>query len=91
MSAEDYPPRNVELLIRDFKGKIISGIVTSIDPRQKTVRVSKVQILEIVGLKKGLDPIYGVKKKTGGFEVLSLESISHWELLQDYLKLKDNE
>ena len=86
MSAEDYPPKNAELLIRDFNGKIISGIVTSIDQRQKTFRVAKVQILEVVGLKKGLDPIYGVKKKTGGFEVLSLESISHWEPLPDYLK-----
>ncbi|HYB04757.1 MAG TPA: hypothetical protein VED17_09860 [Nitrososphaerales archaeon] len=66
MGSEGYPPKNIELLIRDFNGKIISGIVTSIDLRERTFRVSKVQILEIVGLKKGLDPIYGVKKKTGG-------------------------
>jgi len=66
VGSEGYPPKNIELLIRDFNGKIISGIVTSIDLRERTFRVSKVQILEIVGLKKGLDPIYGVKKKTGG-------------------------
>ena len=86
MSDEEYPPKAVPLLIKDFNGKIIAGIVTLIDYRTKMFRVSKVTILEIVGMKKGLEPIYGIKRKVGGFEDLSLGTISHWESLPDYLQ-----
>ncbi len=67
MSIE-YPPKFVGLLIRDFSGKIIAGTITSIDHRQKIVRVSDVSILEIVGLKHGLEPIYD-KRKIGRFHL----------------------
>ena len=86
MSNEPIPPKFVPLLIRDFSRKIIGGIITEIDQRLRTFKVSDVLILEIIGLKRGLEPIYGVKMKTSGFETLSLETISHWENLPEYLK-----
>ena len=89
MSNEPIPPKFVPLLIRDFNGKIIGGTIIEVDQRLRTFKVSDVLILEIVGLKHGLEPIYGVKRKMGGFETLSLESISHWEDLPKYLKLKE--
>ena len=87
MSDDDqYPPKFEPLLIRDFNGKIISGIVTEIDFRNKTFKVSNISILEQIGFKHGLEPIYGIKRKVGGFEVLSLETVSHWEKLPDNLR-----
>jgi hypothetical protein len=79
----------VPLLIRDFNGRIIAGTITEIDSRRQTFRVTNVSILEQVGFKHGLEPIYDVKKKVAGFVDLSLESITHWENLPHYLKLKD--
>ena len=75
--------------MRDFSGKIIAGTITSIDYRQKIVRVSEVTILEIVGLKHGLEPIYDVKRKVGGFTDISLETLVHWENLPEYLEIEE--
>jgi len=89
--SNEYPPKSVRLLIRDFSGKIIAGTVTAIDYRRQIVRVSNVTILEIVGLKHGLEPIYDVKRKVGGFTDLSLETLVYWENLPDYLESKLSE
>jgi hypothetical protein len=86
LTDEPIPPKFVPLLIRDFNGKIIAGTITQIDQRSKMFRVSDVLVLELVGFKHGLEPIYGVKRRGGRFEVLSLETISHWENLPEYLK-----
>ena len=83
------PPKSVPLIIRQFNGRVLSGVVIDIDHQRSMIRVTRISILEVVGLKKGLEPIYGKKAKVRGFLDIPIDTIVHWESLPDYLKLED--
>ena len=86
MSIE-FPPKSIPLLIREFNGRILSGIITAIDHKRKMIRLSQVSVLEVIGLKSGLEPIYDKKRNIVGFVDISAETIIHWEKLPDYLEI----
>ena len=70
---------------------MLGGIITDIVIQRNgtAARLSKVSILEIRGLKRGLEPIYDKKSKINGFVNIPLDTIVFWENLPDYLKLED--
>lgn len=54
------------------------------------IKLEKVSILEVVGLKQGLEPIYATKRKSINYAFIKVEDIVHWETLPSYLKLNDS-
>ena len=89
MSA-DSPPKNVPIMIRELSGRMLSGIIVGMYTRRDgsfVTQLSRVSILEIRGLRKGLEPIYDKKSKINGLVNVPLDRIVFWEKLPDYLKL----
>ena len=86
MSA-DLPPRSTPVLIRQFNGRILSGLVTEIDHHKGVLKLSRVTRLEVIGLKHGLDAIYDKIEKINGIFEVPLDTLVYWEKLPDYLKL----
>ena len=85
----DLPPKSIPVLIRQFNGRILSGIVTEIDHERQVLKLSKVSRLEVVGLGSRLDMIYGKKSKINGIFDVPIDTLVYWERLPDYLKLGD--
>jgi hypothetical protein len=85
----DLPPRSTPVLIRQFNGRILSGIITEIDRQKKVLKLSEVTRLEVVGLGSRLDSIYGKRDKIIGIFEVPLDTLVYWEKLPDYLKLGD--
>ena len=85
----DLPPRSTPVLIRQFNGRILSGIITEIDREKKVLKLSEVTRLEVVGLGSRLDSIYGKRDKIIGIFEVPLDTLVYWEKLPDYLKLGD--
>jgi hypothetical protein len=83
----DLPPKSTPVLIRQFNGRIISGIVTEIDHEKEILKLSKVTRLEIIGLGSRLDSIYGKKTKINGIFEIPIKTLVYWEKLPEYLKL----
>ena len=88
MSSVDLPPKSIPVLIRQFNGRILSGIVTEIDHEKAVLKLSKVTRLEVIGLKSRLDMIYGKKAKINGIFEVPIDTLVYWEKLPDYLKLE---
>jgi hypothetical protein len=86
VSAE-LPPKLTPVLIRQFNGRILSGIVTEIDHQKEVLKLSKVTRLEVVGLGSRLDSIYGKKAKINGIFEVPIDTLVYWEKLPDYLGL----
>ncbi len=77
-------------MIRELSGRMLSGIISGMYTRRDgtfVAQLSKVSILEIRGLGKGLEPIYDKKSKINGIVNVPLDKIVFWEKLPDYLKL----
>jgi hypothetical protein len=88
--STDSPPKNVPIMIRELSGRMLSGIITGMHKRRDgsyVAELSKVSILEIRGLKSGLEPIYDKKTKINGPVNVPFDRIVFWEKLPDYLKL----
>ena len=86
MSAE-LPPRSTPVLIRQFNGRILSGIVSEIDHQKGVLKLSRVTRLEVIGLKHGLDAISGKVAEISGIFQVPIDTLVYWEKLPDYLKL----
>jgi hypothetical protein len=84
----NLPPRNVPVLIKELDGRILAGKVASIYNEGAMIKLEKVSILQVVGLKEGLEPIYDYKKESIKFAFIRTENIVHWELLPENLKAK---
>jgi len=84
-SNPSVPPRSVPVIIRQFNGRLLLGIVTQIDSDRSILRLSKVSLLEVVGLRGELEPIYAVKSKIRGYFEVPIDTIIHWENAPDSL------
>ena len=71
-----------------MSGRVLAGEVVSIYEEGAMIRLDKVSILEVVGFKHGLEPIYGFKKNPIRHAFIKTEDIVFWENLPNYLKLK---
>jgi hypothetical protein len=85
----NIPPRHIPVLIKELDGRILAREVASIYENGSVVKLEKVSLLEVVGVKHGLEPIYRFKKNPIRFAYIKTEDIVHWENLPSYLKLKD--
>ena len=88
--STDSPPKNVPIMIRELSGRMLSGIITGMYKRRDgsyVAELSKVSILEIRGLKSGLEPIYIKKSNINGIVNVPLDRIVFWEKLLNNLKL----
>ena len=85
----ELPPRHVPVLIKEENGRILGGEVTTIYNEDTMIRVDKVVLLEVVGIKHGLEPIYSYKSKSIKYAFIRVEDIIHWEKLPSYLKLQE--
>ena len=88
--SADSPPKNVPIMIRELSGRMLSGMITGMHTRRDgsfVAQLSRVSILEIRGLGKGLEPIYDKKSRINGIVNVPLDKIVFWEKLPDYLKL----
>jgi hypothetical protein len=75
---DPLPPKSVPVIIRQFNGRLLLGVVINIDSVK--LRISQISLLEIIGLRTPhLEPIYGIKSKILGSLDVPLESIIHWE------------
>ena len=77
-------------MIRELSGRMLSGIIVGMYTRRDgsfVAQLSRVSILEIRGLGKGLEPIYDMKSKINGLVNVPLDGIVFWEKLPVYLKL----
>lgn len=86
----NLPPRWVPVLIKEVNGRILAGEISSIYDEGSMIKLEKVSILEVVGLKQGLEPIYATKRKSINYAFIKVEDIVHWETLPSYLKLNDS-
>ncbi len=77
------------VLIKEIDGRILAGEITSIFNEGSMIKLEKISLLEVVGLKEGLEPIYDYKTKSIKYAFIRVEDIVHWENLPCYLKLKD--
>jgi hypothetical protein len=77
------------VLIKEISGRILAGEIRSIYEEGTMIQLEKVSLLEVVGMKHGLEPIYGFKKNPIRFVTIKTEDIVHWENLPSYLKLKE--
>ena len=83
----DIPPLREKVLIKQLSGRILAGEVGTIYNNNSMLRLDKVSIVEVIGLKQGLEPIYSFKRKSIKYAFIKTEDIIHWEKLPDYLKL----
>jgi hypothetical protein len=83
------PPRGVPLLIKEVNGRILAGEIASIYEEDTMIKLEKVSVLEVVGMKHGLEPIYDYRAKSIRFAFVRVKEIAHWENLPKYLKLQD--
>jgi hypothetical protein len=86
---DNLPPRSVPILIKEESGRILAGVVATIYNDNTMLRLDKVSLLEVVGMKRGLEPIYNCKAKSIRYAFIRVDDIVHWEKLPDYLKLQD--
>ena len=77
MSDHSLPPLSTRVIIRQFNGRALLCSVDKIN--DSAVKLSKVYLLEVVGLRGASSPIYGIKLKLGSLEI-PIESIIHWEI-----------
>ena len=57
----------------------MGGIVTEIFLDNSALRLSKISLIEIIGLGNKLAPIYSIKSKVKGFLDIPIDTIVHWE------------
>jgi hypothetical protein len=88
LPGPDLPPVHIPVLIKELSGRVLAGEIASIYEDGKMIKLEKVSLLEVVGLKERLEPIYGFKKKSIRFAYIRTDEIVHWEELPSYLKLK---
>jgi hypothetical protein len=81
------PPRSVPILIKELDGRVLAGEIVSIYEEGTMIKLEKVCMLEVIGLKEGLEPIFSYKKKSIKYASIRTDEIVHWELLPDYLKV----
>jgi hypothetical protein len=63
----ELPPKSTPVLVKQFNGRILSGIVTEIDHQREVLKLSRVTRLEVVGLDGKLDSIYGKRRRSTAF------------------------
>jgi hypothetical protein len=80
----------VPVLIKEISGRILAGEIASIYEDGALIKLEKVSLLEVIGLGKGLEPIYGHKAKKIKHAYIRVEEIVHWENLPSYLKLRED-
>ena len=78
------------VIIREISGRILAGEVASIYNEGSMIKVRKVSLIEVVGLKHGLEPIYAFKPKSIRNAFIKVEDIVYWENLPTYLKLSED-
>jgi hypothetical protein len=76
----------VPVIIKEVSGRILAGEIASIYENGSMIKLEKVSLLEVVGFKQGLEPLYGYKSKSIKFAFIKVEDIVHWENLPDYLR-----
>lgn len=86
----NIPPRSVPVLIKEISGRIVAGEITSIYENGSMIKVETIGLLEAIGFKKGLEPIYRLKAQTIKFAFIKVDDIVHWEPLPEYLKKEKN-
>lgn len=91
MPKSDLPPRKTPVLIKEIDGRILAGEITSIFDERKKIKLERVIVLEVVGLRAGLEPIYAEVKSTRiiNYAFIEVEDIVHWEPLPGYLRLRE--
>lgn len=89
MPESNLPPRHFPVLIKEISGRVLAGEIASIYNEGTMIKLEKVSLLEVVGLKHGLEPIYAFKKNPIRYAFIKAEDIVEWESLPSYLKLKE--
>jgi len=80
----------VPVIIKEISGRILAGEIASIYENDTMIKLEKVSLIEVVGLRHGLEPIYGFKTKSIKYAFIRVEDIVHWENLPSDLKLKED-
>jgi len=80
----------VPVIIKEISGRILAGEIASIYENGSMIKLEKVSLIEVVGLRHGLEPIYAYKTKSIKYAFIRVEDIVHWENLPSYLKLKED-
>ena len=74
-----FPPLSSPVIIRQEGGRTILGEVVKVDRRKGLLQLAKASILEVVGLRRSLEPIYSKKVALDGSIVIPIQEIAHWE------------
>ncbi len=74
-----FPILSTPVIIRQERGRTILGEVVKVDRRKGLLQLAKASVLEDVGLRGALEPIYSKKISLDGRIVIPIQEIAHWE------------